>query len=696
MTTLLSAITSTESPTATRSNSTTSSGFSDNSAIHSVSPVLSPVTSSNTPPDQLPSFRKKSGYSRRVSFNNLNPDDDSGIPPNQPIYNLGPVVTNYTLSNPQSLSSGSHTTNIDSAFPSLSKTPTPTTYIPRKRLKLPDPPSKSILKNRVSLQQLEYNEENDLYGEDVKEGATINYHEDVMEDVTETTTVPDPPTTRRKSYADMSYEQLMALDPQFNTKSVHNLDQFKFDNQKTYYLSNSKRGSIGAGAAAAAAAAAQLSKKVEYPTSNDNNYKSISLTVKHDEYDSIKYSRTLLTVISGRRHTWNTLDWLFLIDQDQHLNHSFLVDGDYLIIASLIPLKFLKEYGNKRNRISIYDYLYQKCSNLLNYFAEYFTKLNLKLKVTVEFVTDNEEDYGGLSTVKINRGEKYMLEHLYKQYQPTLVVIGNKSSNMNFKYPIKMASSYQEYLIRLSSYIMKYSTVPVIVVGNTTLANRITSNNSTPPIENTSTPTLKFDLQAPTITFSHVSSEEKVNNKSQFSSTNRNNSSSTISSIESYAPDLHKTTTSEEIRKQEYYQKLQTLNSLEYTTPSKYQDLLTCISDNAFVEASNYLIALNSKDDSLKIDDKIHLMYRSQGSIVSHNDDHHHHHEEGPIYKVKSLISYDPEEESKQKKQQQLKMKKLKHSRSNDSTGVSSTSSINSSDNKAKKSSFWKKIGFKK
>ncbi|EGW31121.1 uncharacterized protein SPAPADRAFT_141971 [Spathaspora passalidarum NRRL Y-27907] len=636
MTTLLSARTATESPTATRSNSTSSSspGYStnDDSAIYS--PLLSPVTSNTA--DHINPFGKRTGYSRRVSFNNLNPEIDESVI-HQAIYNLG--APNYTLATPQSLSSGTHATNIESAFTHLSK-PT-STYVPKKRLKLPDPPSKSILKNRVSLQQLEYNEENDLYNdEDVKEGATINYHEDVLEDP-EPEPAASPTTTRRKSYAGMSDEELMALDPQFNTKSKHNLDQFKFDNQKTYYLSSSKRTSVGSAAAAAAA----LSKKVEYPTSNENNYKSISLTVKHDEYDSIKYNRTLLTVISGRRHTWNTTDWLFLINQDPQQNSSFLVDGDYLIIASLIPLKFLKEYGNKRKRISMDDYLYEKCSKLLNYFAEYFTKLNLKLKVTVEFVTDNEEDYGGLSTIKINRGEKYMLEHLYKQYQPTMVLIGNKSSNMNFKYPIKMASSYQEYLIRLSSYIMKYSTVPVIVVGNTT------------------------KIHHPEI--------------------NKNNSSSTLSSIESYAP-IHKTTTTEETRKQEYHDNLQTLNALDYTNPTKYEDLVKCISDHAFVEASNYLLAVHSKDDSLKIDEKIHSMYRSQATT----DDHH---EENPIYKVKSLISYDPEEELKnEQKRQQIKSKKIKSVKSNDSSAVSSSSSSSINNEKPKKTSFWKKLGFKK
>ncbi|KAG7664283.1 uncharacterized protein J8A68_002198 [[Candida] subhashii] len=720
MSTILSAASSVPHPTS--DNATPSSPINIKKNARSASP------SDDTHPEM-----RSSPYSRRVSFNNLHPDDDSNVPPNQAIYNLGsPNFTpSYSLySAPQTLGSASHSSQVPSFESTFGTLVTKAnTYIPRKRLKLPDPPSKSILKNKVSEQQLEYNEKNDLLQDEGNiEDATTHYHDE--EEILAGPDLPPPPPTgitetpRRKSYAGMTDEELLALDPQFQTKSIHDLDKFKFDNQKTYYLSPSTRKP----SSTPSLLSQPTSKKIIYPTSNENNYRSISLTVKHDEFDTIPYNRTLLTVLTGRKHTWNTIDWLLLIEQDKPEESSFLIDGDYLIIASLIPNKFIKDYTNRRKKVSIYDFLHKKCTNLLNYAVEYSAKLNLKLKITVEFVLDNSEE-SALSTVKVIYGEKYMLQNVFRQYQPNIIIVGNKSSNLNFKYPIKMAPNHQQYMIKLSSYILKYSTIPVIFVGNDIL--------SRPDAKQPSTSTLKFEPSppppanaAPKILLSSATPSSSVNAELTQPSTSTPQSlssspsrSSLDSSIESFSPeseeDLTKrlTASSEELRRHTYNKQLGEIHARDFSDPQKFLDLIITISDNSFIESSNYLTALNSKDyANIKFDEKIHSIYRSQttpGAIHTSNDDAHHydtHHGGAPIYKVRSMISYDDDEEVKNAKlRKDLKKRRASDkgsggggSNSGSSSGINSTKSNESSigsgksNSEKKKKSFWKKLGFKK
>lgn len=665
-----------------------------------------------------------SPYTRRVSFNNLHPDEDSHMPPNQAIYNLAtphnytPSYTTYSA--PQSLSSATHSSHvpsIESTFNSLMAKPPSGSYVPRKRLKLPDPPSKSILKNRVSEQQLEYNEKNDLYEEsgDIDK-ATIRYHSDdeIMADPQSPppppTGIASPETPRRKSYAGMTDEELLALDPQFQTKSVHDLDKFKFDNQKTYYLSPSTRRSSST---PSMLSQPTTTKKITYPTSNENNYRSISLTVKHEEFDTIQYNRTLLTVLNGRKHTWNSIDWLLLIDQHKSEESSFLIDGDYLIIAALIPNSFIKDYSSKRKKTSMYDFLHNKCSNLLDYVVEYSSKLNLKLKITVEYVLDNPED-SSLSTVKVPYGEKYMLQKLFKQYEPNIIITGNKSSNLNFKYPIKMSSTHQQFLIKLSSYILKYSTIPVIFVGNNILTHEVDDKPSISTLkfnqaDHSSGPKIVFSVPTPaSLSIKDESSPTTQQTPTSDAVSTHSSSSSLISSIESFQEaSLTKqaTNSAEELRRDKYSKTIQSVNERDFNDPSKYLDLITAISDNSFVESTNFLAALNSKNSTTKIDEKIYAIYKSQSSpggstINAANMDED---APSPIYKVKSMINYDDYDESKNDKlRAELKKKRaksmernaVKSTKSNESSiGLSLNSSGSGGE---KKTSIWKKLMFRK
>lgn len=275
-------------------------------------------------------------------------------------------------------------------------------------------------------------------------------------------------TPRRKLYLEMTNDELLAMDPQFTRRpsQTGDLAGMKFNNTTTFYRSSS-RNSSGSSNAAAKAAAAAAAKKGAYPTSNENNYKSICLTVKHEEYQSPETFRTILSVISGRRHTWNSLDWLFNdedFDEENSLaptNHpsQFLQDGDYLVVTALLP-----------NMNEEYDFYYNKCESLLQYLIRLSISHGLKLKITVEFVLSLTEQITKNRVSNSISGTKYMLYHITNQYLPSLIVIGNKSTNLNFKYMKNVSNNI--FLIKLASYVLKYSIVPVIFVGNVTRFHR--------------------------------------------------------------------------------------------------------------------------------------------------------------------------------------------------------------------------------
>lgn len=560
----------------------------------------------------------------------------------------------------------------------------------RKRYHLPDPPSKSILKNKLNPLQAQRNLE-------IGETAGINYHEDLNEIARSgTSAVYDSDEeidedgnkyeeqvepARRKSYVGMTDEELMALDPQYSTtkSKVSNVEQFRFDSQKTYYLPSSRKTSTN------------VVSKATYPTSNENNYKSINLTVKHNDYDLTTANRTLLTVISGRKHTWNALDWLLMIGNKQE--PSFLNDGDYLVVTSFIPAKFIKEQEKKKKHTAD-ELLLAKCENLLNYITRELP-VDLRVKITVEFITDQASDETSIST-KNRTGIKYMLAHIYRQYQPMLVIIGNKSTNLNFKYPLRMKrnseskpsgvttgiprsslpsdlkryslpspSAFQkkkvdDYMIKFSSYIIKYSTVPVIVVGNATKFHQLPRNS------------------------------RKSSGVSIYTSSNE--------SIESYGG----TPTEERASDLDLNLKAEVNNLLNLDSIDKFQHILSIISDKSLNELNNYLEALKSRDLSssgLKFDDsvvfnsKMHSIYNSQ--LNNHNN---HQNNGEKMYKVKSMISYDEEEEIKNDKiRNNKKDRSLNSINSTKSAKVDNISlGSNEEDKKPRKKSFWKKIGLKK
>ncbi|KAI5969014.1 hypothetical protein CANMA_002010 [Candida margitis] len=751
-------------------------------------PPISPTNfrqSSGAIDKTVPSIHK---YSRRVSFNNLNPVDDGDFLYNRPIYNQ--VTNNNNNSNNKQYSSysgpsatanslGSDATSPVAAPAQLSSTynnenyrygtsPTRQSSFPfsslpkvpnfdvisqspgsahfysqqqqrKRRLKLPNPPEKSILKNKVSQQQLDYNYK---FGGNI-EDATINYHQeeeeeaqaqpDAQEDEEEQEDEghraraaeardakdSDQPPQRRKSYAGMTDEELLALDPQFNMKpKTSNFDAFKFDNQKIYYTD---RRSSTSGVSALGKLQAQ---QQQYPSSNENNYRSIALTVQHDDYDQIELRRTLLTTISGRKHSWNSLDWLLRIGDTVSNEQSILHDGDYLIVASFISQKFVKEYNSKRRKQSFDDYLKAKCQNLLDYFKLSLAQLDLCIKMTVEFVIEN-----GLETSEQHGneyGSKFMLTKLVKQYHPNIFIVGIKSSNLNFKYKIKK-NSERSYLVKYSSFIVKHAGIPVVLVSSSSKGTMTDQKRQGRQSQSQSQSQEQQQEQSkspvPRITFS----DDLVAVGS--------NSSSSIESVESFAPQTTSTPPDEQSDNNEG---IISDPSILYNSIDKYHTWISAISDKSFTDSINYLRAVNTKDDSLKIDGKIHQIYKSQSyghpssslhatstngssttsrhsSIASDGSGSGAGGGSGSgsaagdnVYRVKSLISIEDDEEAKKRKEMRRKRRASGSAASGGANGsggsssgflssMKSNDSGGSSGNETKgKKSFWRKIGFKK
>lgn len=646
-------------------------------------------------------------YSRRVSFNNLHPDDlESGA---SKFYSYSDSAATHHADLEVSKIFGNYSLGSMMAGP-------------RKRVKLPDPPLKLILKNKLTPHQLLQNLQHAAllgvsYHGDLNDLAQADTEKlpidlDLDDELLPPPPPPPAPSARRKSYSQMTDEELMALDPQFSKPRTSSLDGFKFDLSSMYY-SNARRASTGGTLPAQA-----IPKQVVYPSLNENNYKLMSLTVRHQGYDlEPSTTRTLLTVVSGRKHTWNSLDWLLLTVPENesgdesvsgHVGSimSFLQDGDYLVVAGLVPLKFMEGCLDQKKQHCIDDKLYQKCDHLLQYILDNLPDKSLRLKITVEFVLDvapSDPLAGNYKKGQLT-GAKFMLSHLFKQYQPTLVIVGNKLTNLNFKYPIRKRrqrsavsptptlpiqlskislgqsqSSDQgpdAYLIKISSFLIKYSTVPLVLVGNSTVFHHKSELKQSTAVtfSDTKPPTSRSILDIPA---SHPRKDLATSDVS-IESFNGNADSNSSSTLE----------TPEEL--------LDTIDDLQNSlSEARFADMLTSISLYSLAHSNNYLSVVN--DDSVDrlspqiLNSKVHQVYSSIGHKSGALSKSLSNGTAGKAYKVKSLISYSEEEEKKNEKM--IHDKKLKKTASRGSVG-----SLKSSDDKKPKNkkSFFQKLGMKK
>ncbi|CCE72529.1 Piso0_000111 [Millerozyma farinosa CBS 7064] len=553
---------------------------------------------------------------------------------------------------------------------------------------------------------------------------------------------------RQKSFSEMTDEELMELDPQYKLTKPRpdNLHQFKFDSQNTYWPS-ARRASLPS---------TSRGGRFSSDSSSSNNYNSISLTVQHKSF--VPSNRTIMAVISGRRHSWNALDALVTSAGQED---SLLANGDYLVVASLVPARYFTEYGKNRcgstgsgasgappSAAACEESLSRRCDRLLSYITSRLHP-GLAIKVTVEFVTDyigdnqssstgftwfegsfgntgsssplsssfpgasgsavssggqgmaNGAGYGSSSSRSPKSGYKYMLPLLYNQYQPTIVVVGTRSSNLNFKYPFKLrrntnkarsvdrslsagplsvqatsSPAADEFMIKLASFLIKYSSVPVVVVGNTCKAAQNGHN-------------VIYGEKKMSVTSSQ--SEESISSESK--------------GPNAYRAETKCSTLADDSLKSDVCEMLQS------DSESRFADALTAISDRSHNHSVAYLSLLKSRETgssdaaqsegisldvpSVKYSDatlsKIHTIYSSQqlesASQTSNKD---------RLYKVKSMISYDEGEEERNARLRQSRQRSrgsiatyksvdsAKGRRKSDSSIVQSTSS--------KKKPFWKRF----
>lgn len=610
-------------------------------------------------------------YTRRVSFNNLDPEDE--------------VHKSNGPFGPHEPTQASHDLDVSKLFGNYLLS------LGRKRSRLPDAPLKLILKNKLTETQLVSNilhamllgvsyhgDLNDLAAHPPESvprselaqiigGSAVSDSESDSEDAIPETT--DPP--RRKLYSGMTDEELMALDPQFAKPKTLDINNFKFDSTTMYY-SPARRSST-------TSASAAVLKQVIYPSLNENNYKLISLTVKHQEYDDID-SRTLLSVILGRKHTWNGLDWLLLTKEGIDTSTStFLQDGDYLVIGALVPLRQLDNVKGKKD-----DFLFRKAESILSYVMNLVPSRDLRLKITVELILDVPPPDPMSPNYKGNTptGTKHMLLHLFKQYQPTLVVVGNRSTNLNFRYPLRTGrlgrasvssdNTSDQFLVKISLYLVKHSPVPVMFVGNQT---RFHHGNA---------PKL-----APMVTFNDPHGGDPLSLPVP-SFRLRNDSRLSGSSIESFQGRKNSTVSCDSSSDVANDTAARVSDILSSPSPTAFSDALRAVSDSSLGELKGYMEILNDSSVEKLLSSicksKVHQAYialgrlrtaqlaQSNGSV-------------GRAYRVKSLISYSEEDEKKNDKL--INEKKIRKT-------LSEGSNMNSEAKKPKKKGFLLRIGLKK
>lgn len=627
-------------------------------------------------------------FSRRVSFSNVNPEDEPG-----PRFNEYPLEPLPQPTDWEHRFFGNYTYG-------------------RKRPKLPDPPSKSILKNKLTWQQLHDNLSHALL-------TGVSYHGDLNDmalrppelvprselvslvDDENCEELPSPPKMplqgpRRKSYSEMSDQELMELDPQFSKSQSSDLNSFNFNPLLNYYGPLPKKPT----SSNASLLVQSLAKATVYPLSNENNYPSILLTVKHKDYGrNLLTTRKILTVVSGRKHSWNSLDWL-LHNKDcdiSSVNPPFLQDGDYLIVAALVPLTYFNA-ASSRKRASLEDHLHRKCERMLNYILESLPNPDVRATITVEFILDTPPaDPMSLNGKKPPPvGTKLMLYNLFSQYLPNLVIIGNKYSNLNFKYPMRRKrnsstqsnpwntrlslptrdrpdNDFELYLIRLSSYIVKYSPVPVIIVGSL-----MVDRHSHP--HKPSLVTFKDTLRIP-LDF------------------NRKNSAALCTSIESFAGQQPDAASAVSSSSENLTAERATRFDEWMANPSEtmFQDMATSISLSSLSQLKKYLDMINGDPDKVPPElyhSKVHHTFQStaKGVLPTKTCSNG----SNLAYRVKSLISYDEAEEKKNEKKINDKKLKATASRSPSMSSLDTSKEGSGDEKKKKKRSFLQKIGLKK
>lgn len=293
-----------------------------------------------------------------------------------------------------------------------------------------------------------------------------------------------PSQQRKKSLVEMTTEEILAMDNQYRKGSV-DLNKFQFDGDNYLPFHNmssidSKRPNNGLPNIDKLAGNIVTfnNKKIIKP--NSMNFKSYSVSFRQKDmsnyiekiYESYEQDnsnkeerelpeslRGIMIYISGRRHTWDSINWVL---------KNFLIDGDQLVIISQLPIF---DDDDDDDEIIESEFIKKKAESLSNYIfnaIELLGKENLKISISIEFIKDK------------NVGD--LVKNSIHLYNPGFFLISSLISN-------RLTIKFDNGHVKLPYYLMKNMNISTIVIPDLlinkeliSLENSKNSKNSNIPI----------------------------------------------------------------------------------------------------------------------------------------------------------------------------------------------------------------------
>ncbi|SCU99988.1 LAMI_0G02146g1_1 [Lachancea mirantina] len=274
-----------------------------------------------------------------------------------------------------------------------------------------------------------------------------------------------PETQRRKTLAGMSDAEVLALEQKYESQSRtnYNMEQFDFGKQADVLIDSQNSKNL--------TSPANWSLTM-YPSRPCVRHQALALTkvnrnfekCLHERYgdDIPEAVRTVMCYISGREHTWSSVDWFV---------ENMAKDGDHLVIVSCVcpyeellkvPIRpsgtsldefdFGKQASNAYNRYSNRDaelttlrqdldrVARHHCTDLLNYYATRCVKKCIK--ISVELIKDKSTTSAWTSALAL--------------YKPDLQIVSTVSTNLQIK--------FKNSNVKLPFFVMRHYWTPTLVV----------------------------------------------------------------------------------------------------------------------------------------------------------------------------------------------------------------------------------------
>lgn len=313
------------------------------------------------------------------------------------------------------------------------------------------------------------------YGARYTTSAFANLNE--LEDQLINNDSDNEPEKKKKSYVDMSDEELAAIEKQLQSggRQTHtDFNHFDFGQQNTLFI-----GSLQS-KPPLHSRVSNISQKnqdpgLTYPSRPSVTHKAISITRSHKDYNRMyqdsSSSRTVVCYLNGRRHTWASADW-FITECAK--------DGDHLVIVTNLPMyeelqtmlkkNFHEEHNSTRNKLEEFSFdatiknkapsavlepnfqqiglmineldelTKYKCERMADYYASRCK--NKIMKVTVEVVKE------------VNN--KFFVVHVLDLYKPNLQIVSTVSTNFCIK--------FRNGHVKLPNFLARHFWVPTIVI----------------------------------------------------------------------------------------------------------------------------------------------------------------------------------------------------------------------------------------